>query len=93
MGGIEAYDPIVQIIKIGIAIFSAILIGISLGAYRKNRAKRILYAAIAFGLFAGQLTFDFLGDVPSFDQPYNDLILYAMTLAILLLFFVAISRK
>jgi hypothetical protein len=90
----EPYEPIVQIIKIAIAAFSFLLLGLSISAYKKTALKSIIYAAIAFGLFAAQLTFDYLEDaVPSLSQPYNDVIFYAMTLAILMLFFVAIVRR
>lgn len=90
----QPYEPIVQVIKIGIAAFSVILLGLSLSAYKKTALKSIICAAIAFGLFALQLFLDYLGDVmKSFDQHYNDVIFYAMTLAILLLFFIAIVRR
>jgi hypothetical protein len=92
--GTDAYEPIVQIIKIGIAAFSVLLLGLSLSAYRKTALKSIIYAAVAFGLFAAQLLFDYLEDaVQGWEQPYNDVIFYAMTLAILALFFLAIVRR
>jgi hypothetical protein len=53
-----------------------------------------VYAAIAFGLFSAQLFFDYLEDaVEGWEQPFNDVIFYAMTLAILVLFFLAIVRR
>ena len=92
--GTDAYEPAVQIIKVGIAAFSLLLLGLSISAYRKTALKSIIYAAVAFGLFAAQLSFDYLEDVvKGFEQPYNDVIFYAMTLAILVLFFLAIVRK
>jgi hypothetical protein len=92
--GAEAYEPAVQIVKVGIAAFSLLLLGLSISAYRKTALKSIIYAAVAFGLFAAQLSFDYLEDVvKGFEQPYNDVIFYAMTLAILVLFFLAIVRK
>ena len=92
--GPEGYEPVVQIIKIGIAAFSVLLLGLSISAYRRTALKSITYAAAAFGLFAAQLFFDYLNDaVPGFEQPYSDVIFYAMTLAILLLFFLAIVRR
>lgn len=90
----EPYEPAVQLIKIGIAAFSLLLLGLSITAYRKTRLKSIVYAAIAFGLFAAQLFFDYLEDaVAGWEQPFNDVIFYAMTLAILVLFFLAIVRR
>jgi hypothetical protein len=90
----EQYEPIVQIIKIGIAAFSLLLLGLSLSAYSKTKLKKIIYAAVAFGLFAVQLFFDYLEDaVPSFETAYNDIIFYAMTLGILVLFFIAVVKR
>jgi hypothetical protein len=92
--GPEAYEPAVQIIKIAIAAFSILLLALSISAYKKTAIKSIIYAAFAFGLFAVQLFFDYLNDaIPGFEQPYSDVIFYAMTLAILVLFFLAIVRK
>lgn len=90
----DAYEPIVQLIKIGIAAFSVLLLGLSISAYKKTALKGIIYAAIAFGLFAVQLFFDYAEDaVEGWEQPYNDVIYYAMTLAILVLFFLAVVRR
>jgi len=92
--GTEDYEPIVNIIKIGIGVFSILLFGLSVSAYKKTALKNIIYACVAFGLFAAQLFFDYLEDVViSLSQPYNDVIFYAMTLAILILFFLAIVRR
>lgn len=91
---VNPYDPIVQLIKVGIAAFSLLLLGLSISAYKKTALKSILYAATAFGLFAVQLFFDFLEDVvKALEQPYNDVIFYAMTLGILVLFFLAIVKR
>ena len=91
---VEPYEPITQAIQIAIAAFSVLLLGLSISAYKKTSIKRILYAAVAFGLFSIQIFFDYLEDaVEAFDTPYSDIIFYGMTLAILVLFFMAIVRK
>ena len=91
---VDPYEPIVQVIKIGIATFSLLLLGLSISAYKKTALKGIVYAAVAFGLFAVQLFFDYLEDaLKGWEQPYNDVIFYAMTLAILVLFFLAVIRR
>ncbi len=91
---IEPYEPITQVIQIAIAAFSLLLLGLSISAYKKTSLKRILYAAVAFGLFAIQIFFDYLEDaIEAFDTPYSDIIFYGMTLAILVLFFMAIVRR
>ena len=90
----ELYEPITQAIKIAIAAFSLLLLGLSISAYRKTALKRILYAAVAFGLFAIQTFYDYLEDaVKAFDTSYSDIIFFGITLAILVLFFMAIVRK
>jgi hypothetical protein len=90
----EPYEPITQAIKIAIAAFSLLLLGLSISAYKKTALKRILYAAIAFGLFAIQMFVDYLEDaIEAFDTPYTDVIFFGITLAILVLFFMAIVRK
>jgi hypothetical protein len=91
---VEPYEPITQAIQIAIAAFSVLLLGLSISAYKKTSIKRILYAAVAFGLFAIQIFFDYLEDaVEAFDTPYSDIIFYGITLAILVLFFMAIVRR
>jgi hypothetical protein len=91
---VEPYEPITQAIQIAIAAFSLLLLGLSISAYKKTALKRILYAAIAFGLFAIQMFFDYLEDaVEGFDTAYSDIIFFGITLAILVLFFLAIVRK
>ncbi len=90
----EPYEPITQAVKIAIAAFSLLLLGLSISAYRKTHLRRLVYAAVAFGLFSLQLFFDYLEDaVPAFDTPYSDIIFFGITLAILVLFFMAIVRK
>jgi hypothetical protein len=91
---VEPYEPITQAIKISIAAFSLLLLALSISAYKRTALKRILYASIAFALFAIQMFFDYLEDaVETFDTAYNDIIFFGITLAILVLFFMAIIRK
>ena len=91
IGEFDPYEPIAQTIKIVIVAFSILLAGLSISAYRRTAIKGIIYAAIAFGLFAVQMLFDYLEDeVPGFETPYNDMVFLSTTLAILLLFFLAI---
>lgn len=91
---VEPYEPITQVIKIAIAAFSLLLLGLSISAYKKTAFRRLLYAAVAFGLFAIQIFFDYLEDaLEDFDTPSTDIIFFGITLAILVLFFMAIVRK
>jgi hypothetical protein len=92
--GAEAYEPMEQIIKIGITAFSVLLLGLSISAYRKTALKGIVYAAVAFGLFAVQMLFDYMGDaIKAFDTPFNDIVFSGITLIILALFFMAIVKR
>ena len=91
---VEPYEPVTQAIKIAIAAFSLLLLALSISAYKKTALKRLLYATAAFGLFAIQMFVDYLEDaVEAFDTPYTDVIFFGITLAILVLFFMAIVRK
>jgi hypothetical protein len=90
----EPYEPIEQMIKVGIGVFSLLLLALSISAYKKTRLKGTLYAAVAFGLFSAQMLFEYLEDaVKGFDSPFNDIIFTGFTLAILVLFFVAIVKR
>lgn len=77
---VDPFEPVVQVIKIEIAAFSVLLLGLSISAYRKTTLKGIIYAAIAFGLFAVQLFFEYFEDaIEDWERAYNDVIFYAMT--------------
>src|SRR3972149_7839899 len=87
------YGWLEQVIKIGIAALSLILLGLSISAYRRTSLRSLLYASVAFGLFAVQMVFEYLGDALGVGEPYTDVITPGITLAILVLFFIAIVRK
>jgi hypothetical protein len=75
-------------------ILSLLLLALSISAYRKTGLKRIIYAAMAFALFGIQLLFESLEDtVEALDTGYGSVITSSMTLAILVLFFLAIVQK
>jgi len=81
-------------LEIGIGIFSIILFALAITAYRNTGIKKILFAAAAFGLFAIQLIVDPLEDYVDFlEEQAIDIIIPLITLAILILFFVAIVKK
>ena len=90
----ESSIGIENVLKIVIGIFSLLLLALSVSAYRKTGFKKIVYAIAAFALFGIQSLFDFLADnVSLFDTEYNDIILLTMTVAILVLFFVAVVKR
>jgi len=81
-------------LEIGIGIFSIILFALCITAYRNTGIKKILFAAAAFGLFAIQLLVDSLEDyIEFFEEGITDILVALITLAILVLFFVAIVKK
>jgi|SRR5215212_6859952 len=83
-----------HLISLLTGLFSILLLLLSISAYRKTGLKNILYAAGAFGLFAIRLF------IESFDEIHNilddkqiNLLNSVITLAILILFFLAIVRR
>lgn len=83
-----------NVLKIGIIIFSVILFALSITAYRNTGIKKILFAAAAFALFAIQLFVDSIEDyLGFFGEDATDILVALITLAILVLFFMAIVRK
>ena len=92
---IGIYDTIEGIIYVIGAIFSVALLALSISAYKNTGLKKIKYAIVAFGLFAAFLLYEYLENAfkVSFNTPYTDIIEPSMTLAILVLFFLAIIRK
>ena len=89
------YDSIESIIQAAIGIFSLLLLGLSIMAYRRTGLKKIIFAAIAFSLFAIQLILEALEETIGIleEPPIGDILSASMTLAILVLFFLAIVRK
>ena len=89
------YDSIESIILAATGIFSLLLLALSILAYRRTGLKKIIFAAIAFSLFAIQLILESLEE--SFavleESPIGDILSSSLTLAILVLFFLAIVRK
>jgi hypothetical protein len=91
----EWYDGIESIILAAIGIFSLLLLALSVLAYRRTGLKKIIYAAIAFSLFAIQLILESLEESLGIleEPPIGDILSSSMTLAILILFFMAIIRR
>jgi hypothetical protein len=93
-----AEEPVLleNALKIVILTFSLVLLALTISAYRKTGLNKILYAAIAFGLFAFHASFDFLADNVKFFEALQseiDVLLLVIMLAILTLFFIAIVKR
>ncbi len=90
----ELFDGIESAIQAPTGIFSILLLALSISAYRRTGLKKIIYAAAAFALFAVQLLFESLEDTfEVLDTSYGSVLISSMTLAILVLFFLAIVQK
>jgi hypothetical protein len=75
------------------AAFSLILVSLSISAYTKSDMKKLKYAIGAFCLFSGFLIYESLELIFSVDNPITDIIIPSTSLAILVLFFMAVTKK
>jgi len=73
--------------------FSLILLSLSISAYRKNPQKRLLHTITAFSLFGVFLTYENFEYALTFENPFADITIPASTLCILVLFFLALTKK
>jgi hypothetical protein len=91
----EWYESIESVILAATGIFSLLLLALSILAYKRTHIKKIVFAAIAFSLFAIQLILGSLEEAFGIleEPPIGDILISSMTLAILVLFFLAIVKK
>jgi len=90
---IDLFEGLENAIAAGIGAFSLLLLALSFTAYRKTGLRITIYAVIIFALFATQQLLDYLDNLySSLDTPFTDMTISALTLAILVLFFLAIVR-
>ena len=91
---LDIFESTETIILAITGIFSLLLLGLLISAYLKTRLNKILFAAAAFALFGIQLLIESLEENIEFlDTEFMSIITSAMTLGILVLFFLAIVRK
>lgn len=91
---LDIFESTETIILAITGIFSLLLLGLSISAYLKTRLNKILFAAAAFALFGIQLLVESLEENIEFlDTEFISIITSAMTLGILVLFFLAIVKK
>lgn len=89
----KSFEGVENIVALGIGILSILLLALSVTAYRKTRLQLTIYAIIIFAIFAIQQFIDYLDDILTvLDVPITDVIISSLTLAILILFFLAIVR-
>ncbi|CAN5437388.1 hypothetical protein BH18THE1_BH18THE1_01600 [soil metagenome] len=90
---ISIYDVVAGMLYVIGGVFSLVLLGLSISAYRNSGLKKILYATLAFALFSFFLFYEYIEQAYKLDSPLTDLALPSMTLAILVLFFLAVVKK
>lgn len=91
--GNGVFDLVESLLYVAGTIFAAILIALSISAYRNTHLRKLLYAIIAFLLFGIFLFYEYLEHTIPLDNPFTDIILPSMALSILVLFFLAIVNK
>jgi hypothetical protein len=87
---LELIESILYIIG---TIFAAILIALSISAYRNTKLRKLLYAIVAFLLFGVFLFYEFLEHSMSLENTFTEIVIPFMGLSILVLFFMAIVKK
>ena len=76
------------------AILSALLMALSISAYKKRYVKKILFAIFAFASFTVYLSFESLEVFyPPIESMYSEALAASITLLVLVLFFLAIVKK
>jgi hypothetical protein len=86
-------DLVENILYVVGSIFAAILITLSISAYKNTHLRKLIYAMIAFSLFGIFLFYEYLEHSMDFESLYIDIILPSMCLSILVLFFLAVVNK
>ena len=87
---LELIESILYIIA---TIFDAILIALSISAYRNTKLRKLLYAIVAFLLFGIFLFYEFLEHSMALENAFTEIVIPFMGVSILVLFFMAIVNK
>jgi hypothetical protein len=83
-----------EVLEAAVGVFALVLFALSLSAYRKTHLRRLLVVAIAFALFAVEVTVRQFDAIVFAVGYQTDLIITTiLELLILLLFFVAVVMK
>jgi hypothetical protein len=86
-------DLVEMLLYVAGTILSAVLVGLSIVAYRKSGLKKLRYAIIAFSLFGVFLIYENLEHFFSLDNPFTDIIIPSSGLAIGIFFFLSVIKK
>ena len=89
-----AFNDIVEMLLYVVgSIFSAVLVALSISAYRKSGLHKLQYAIVAFSLFCVFLIYENIEHLFLNENPITDIIIPLTGLAILELFFMSVVRK
>lgn len=86
-------DVIETVLYIIGSVLSAGLTVLSLSAYRNKGPKKLKYAVVAFSLFCAFLIYENIEHLFTFDNAFTDIIIPFSGLAILVFFFLAVTKK
>ena len=90
---IGVFDMVETFLYVIGSILSAVLVALSLSAYRSSGLENLKYAIIAFALFCMFLIYEILENLFSIESPFTDIVIPLSALAILLFLFLAIIKK
>src|ERR671924_2104628 len=90
---IPLYDLVEMLLYVAGSILSAILVALSIVSYYRSGLKKLVYATIAFLLFGIFLIYESLEHLYSLDNPFTDIVIPLLGLAIILFFFLVIVKK
>jgi hypothetical protein len=90
---LELTDILEVFLYVIATLFAALLIVLSVSSYLKTGLKKLKYAILAFSLFFGFLIYENLELIFKIDYPLTDIVIPSMALAILVLFFLAITKR
>lgn len=81
------------LLNLAVGLFAVVLLALSLNAYRKTRLRRLLLVSAAFGSFAASVAVRHIEVfvLPGIDA--DELLVTALELLTLLLFFLALALK
>ena len=89
----SANDLVEMLLYVAGSILSAILVALSIVSYYRYGLKKLVYATIAFLLFGIFLIYESLEHLYSLDNPFTDIVIPLLGLAIILFFFLVIVKK
>jgi Na+/glutamate symporter len=88
--GAEGWLEPEDALDLAVAVFSLILLSLSLNAYRRTGMRRLLLVSVAFGLFAVQVLVKYIDAAVMLGSTNDQILSTLLSFAILLCFFAAL---